>query len=775
MLQKLFLKALSLSLVLWGITSFFGWSQTPCDLTLKGKVVNAHSKELLPFAAMYIREADQVTTSEEDGTFLFARLCPGKSYHLEVHFLGFLEFHQDLVLENDTIIVISLVPEDQYLEEVNVTGTRIEEHTLEQVARIEGAELRANQSQSIGKVLEGVNGVRSLQSGPSVFKPVIHGLHSNRILIFQNDIRLEGQQWGTEHAPEIDPFQAENIQVMKGASAVRYGAEAIGGVIVIEPPSLPEEAAWNGSVTLNGSANGRQGNVAAQVSRGSEKVQGLGWRLQGSFKQAGDFEAPSYGLPNTGLQEMNFSGAIGLNRPGVTAEIFASRYAGEFGILRSAHIGNSTDLEAAIVSDTPFFIQPFTYTIDNPRQQITHDLVKVDLEIPLGDRGDLDVIYGWQNNQRQEYDRRRGGRSSKPALDMRLFTNTLDVHWHHPYHDHWKGTVGVSGIWKVNDNIPGTGVRPLIPAYRAGRASVFALEQYITDSWELEAGVRYDEHFLRVLRFDDQGNLIKPQYSFRNPSATIGGIYKFSSQLSLRTILATAWRPPDVSELYSEGLHHGAAALEQGDSTLVSETAYKLLTTLSWTGERGRVEVDAYFQRIQNYIYLQPSGEPALTIRGAFLVFNYTQTDAQLAGWDVSAQYLLLDQLKWYGQYSAVRGWDLKTKGSLFLMPADKLLNRLAWETNENTKVPIRVWAEHVFVAEQTRIATDVDFAPPPPAYHLVNGGITVTPTLAGQPLEITLQVQNALNSSYRDYMNRYRYFVDELGRNISISLYYSF
>ncbi|HAP64527.1 MAG TPA: TonB-dependent receptor, partial [Cytophagales bacterium] len=487
-------------------------------------------EESLPFAALYIREADMVTTTEDDGSFAFRGLCPGVKYHLEVHFVGHVEFHEDLVLTRDTVLEIRMRADDVVLDEIEVVGTRVQEHTLEQATRLEATELRQTRNQALGKMLEGINGVRSLQSGPSVFKPVIHGLHSNRILIYQNDIRLEGQQWGTEHAPEIDPFQAERVAVLKGAPAVRYGAEAIGGVVVIDPPALPEEEGWAGEVNLNGSTNGRMGSVATQLEHGSALVKGLGWRVQGSLKRAGDFHAPEYGLANTGVREANVSGAVGMTRTAWKGELFASHFSSNNGILRSAHIGNLTDLNLALAADTPFFQQPFTYEILNPQQRINHTLAKLDIELPMADWGGLDIIYGFQRNARQEFDVRRGGRDTIPALDLSLFTNTLDIHYHHPLRGRWKGTVGITGMSKANRNEPGTGVSPLIPAYRLGRGSVFAMEQYIQDTWEVEAGARYDVQG-QTVTCNVRGDLITSPFFFQNVSATVGGLYKFSEQV----------------------------------------------------------------------------------------------------------------------------------------------------------------------------------------------------------------------------------------------------
>src|SRR5688500_19161669 len=70
----------------------------------------------------------------------------------------------------------------------------------------------------ISEALSKINGVTLLQTGSTISKPVIHGLHSSRILTIVNGVRQEGQQWGNEHAPEIDPFIADKLTVIKGRS-----------------------------------------------------------------------------------------------------------------------------------------------------------------------------------------------------------------------------------------------------------------------------------------------------------------------------------------------------------------------------------------------------------------------------------------------------------------------------------------------------------------------------------------------------------------------------
>lgn len=74
-----------------------------------------------------------------------------------------------------------------------------------------------------------------LKTGNSVVKPIIHGLYGSRVAIVNDGMRQQDQEWGVEHAPNIDINTASTIEVIKGASALRYGGDAIGGTILITP------------------------------------------------------------------------------------------------------------------------------------------------------------------------------------------------------------------------------------------------------------------------------------------------------------------------------------------------------------------------------------------------------------------------------------------------------------------------------------------------------------------------------------------------------------
>ena len=125
------------------------------------------------------------------------------------------------------------------INEIVVTGVRQQASVNSVSDKIGENLIDRSMGKSLASILEHVSGVSSIQTGTTVAKPVINGMYGNRILIVNNGARQTGQQWGADHAPEIDQNSSGSIEVIKGAESVRYGSEALGGIIVMEQKALP--------------------------------------------------------------------------------------------------------------------------------------------------------------------------------------------------------------------------------------------------------------------------------------------------------------------------------------------------------------------------------------------------------------------------------------------------------------------------------------------------------------------------------------------------------
>lgn len=774
---------------------FFKGISQECTFELKGFVKDEQG-EVLPGATIWISSINKGFSTGQDGSFQFEKLCAGV-YYAEVRFVGYQDIQVEFSIPSREIpcIVLHSV---QVLHEVVIEGEHLQQHNLSQaVSSIQQHELEKLRGKPLGEMLKQLPGVNALVTGPAIFKPIIQGLYGQRILVLNNGVRLEGQQWGMDHAPEVDPFTAANIEVVKGAEAVRYGSDAMGGVVILSPASLRKMQKLGGEVHLIGSTNGRSGIFSALLEGQLNNSQRWNWRVQSSLKGAGDYHAANYNLSNTGSKEINASAAIAYYGEQRTLEFYISTYNTTIGILRSAHTGNMSDLQQSIENETPWYIQDFTYSIDNPKQTIHHHLFKTKSSMNIGALSKLYVQYGLQLNQREEFDIRRGGRGETPAMSLSLLTNTLDISIDRNKNNR-TSSLGISATFKNNTNEPDLGIKPLLPQYNQVNAGVFLLEKIRKGHWLLEAGARYDFQQLLVSTFDANNNLIKPLYQFHFGAASLGGSYYLNNTSRIINNISLSTRPPHVSELFSEGLHHSTGSIEEGilynkgdwsiDQKIHKETSYKWSTTYQIEKNNLAFEISGYANRINNFVSLQPQ-DTRLTIRGYFPVFTFIQTDVLLIGTDASLTLDINKHISYTGKASYVHADDVINNDRLVYIPPAQMEHaftyHLNWSKWHETFLTIRVPTYFKQTrAPRTLYPEDVagdtsdknfDFMPAPDGYTLLHFEAGTTFPLAEHSLTISFSAENILNTSYRNYMNRLRYFADDTGANFSLRLAYKF
>ncbi len=424
-------------------------AQTPVR-TLSGVVI-ASDEAPLPGATVTAPRLGVGAAVESDGRFRLSRL-PSDTLTVEVRFVGFVAVRRlvDLRL-GDATARFEMVAEVDEAGEVVVTEdamTEALERSAQSVARLDAAELADVRGQTLGATLDRVPGVASLATGPSISKPVIRGLHSDRVVIVRSGIVMQGQQWGAEHAPEVDPFAPARVEIVRGAAGVEYGAGAIGGVVRLEDAALPTTPGWGGRVALNAFSNSEQVAGTAAVEGASEAVPGLGVRAQVSLRRAGDARTPDYVLGNTAFFERAGEVAAAYVRGGWEAEAHASAYRTDLGIYRGSHFNTFAALEDVLAKGRPNVDYSFGYTIDAPKQVVAHDLAAFRLRRALPQGASAQVQYGYQQNRRREFDADRiAGRDplARPQIDLTLRTHTLDaVYRHRPV-----GLAGGDALWTV--------------------------------------------------------------------------------------------------------------------------------------------------------------------------------------------------------------------------------------------------------------------------------------------------------------------------------------
>lgn len=772
--------------------------------TISGKIV---CQEQISFQDIHIHIGKKIINSDATGSYSADNLANGKT-KINISYIGYKSIDTIIDLKSNIKLNFTLKLNTTHLHEVVIQQQP--NSTIKSVAeqQLKAATIERYSNQTLGDALKEIAGVSSLKTGNSVVKPIINGLYGSRVPIINNNVRLEDQQWGSEHAPNFDINAAGKITVIKGASGLQYSGDAIGGLVIIEPVTTKIDTLF-GKTIVNFDTNGKGGSVSSSLHQGNNH--GFSWNALGTFKYIGDKDAPNYVLSNTGIREANFTGDIKYNAEKYNITAFYSYYKATIGILSASHIGSVNDLYYSITNKNPFKIEEFTYVINNPKQDVTHQIAKLNYNYYFDESAFISFQYAFQVNRRLEYDVRRSNFANTAALDLDLKTNTLNIDYKKNWHD-WNFKTGTNAAFQNNFASPATGIRPLIPTYEKIDFGAYGIVNYnFSDTFSADGGLRYDfskidaTKFYQKSRWDERGFneeftkfivgdfgtqwLTKPSFTFHNVSASAGFHKKLENDWQLYTNLSFASRNPNPSEFFSDGLHHSTGIIELGDLSFDKEQSAKVAVTIKKNYTNFSFEVNPYINSIQDYIFLKPLGFEA-TIRGAFPVWEYEQTNARLVGIDFQTHWDITNQWQHSFALAYVNGYDQSKKEPLIDMPPFKMNNKIRFSKKEWHELILELKSE--FVVEQTRfpnnnfntsiiqnnelVEVEVDISTPPPAYHLLHLYSEIKfDTFKKTATIIAFSVQNIFNVAYRDYLNRQRFFADEIGRSFQIQLKFNY
>ncbi|CAL2079588.1 Iron complex outermembrane recepter protein [Tenacibaculum sp. 190524A02b] len=795
-------KGIILMLIFFCLFNITGKAQN-CKHTFSGLVEDFHDKSPIVGATVFIKTQNKYTTTNFDGKFTIENVCSGKVI-VEVSHAACDPQVIELNITNDVYKVVDLEHHVEELNEVNVKAAVGLKTKTAQETLLKTQTLEKFSNASLGDVIKNVSGVSSINTGNTIVKPVINGLHSSRVLVSFNNVRLQDQEWGIEHAPNIDINAAESISVIKGANALQYGGDAIGGVVIVNPPKSINKDTIYGKSIISQQSNGRLFSATTSFIKNYE----AGWYFDGqaSYKRGGDFEAAAYNLTNSGVNSKAFTFATGYRKFDKGFELFYSHLSNEIAILSASHNGNVTDLVNAINSDTPLIINDFSYRIDNPKQDVTHQLLKVNLYKRFKGFGKLSLQYDFQNNHRLEFDKRRGERKFLQAVDLTLKTHSIRIDFNADANSERLYKFGISGNMQNNFPDPKTEVRRLIPDYDKYAFGTYFISTYKFDDLTLDAGIRYDLEYLNAQKYylksrwnslnyqqdfssiitdnDVRGSqlLTNPKFTYHNFSASLGASYNIDSKNKLILNYGLSNRAPNAAELFSDGLHHSAARIELGDLRLQPETSNRVSTTYKLSSNKLNITLESFYNYISDFIYIEPAGIET-TLRGSFPVWAYKQVNAQLFGLDTNVEFTVNKNISLSNKMSFIKGRDLSTNRPLIDIPPFKTITTLLFKKEKWNNFFASLESE--FNAQQNEYPNNnfeayiapiqryelVDISTPPSAFHLLNFSSGIEFSMSQTKFNINFSVDNILNTSYRNYLNRLRFFADDIGRNFKIQL----
>ncbi len=749
----------------------------------------------VPSATILLLPDSVYTITNTDGQFSFIDL-QDKAYEIRVSYIGY-ETHAEFVkvkTGKSKDIKIILHPKSEVLHTHEVSEEHAKQEETLQTDHIHEDFFEKNLEGTFAQSIEKLPGISVINVGVGIAKPVIRGLSFNRIIVNHQGIKQESQQWGSDHGLEIDQFDVERVEIIKGPGSLQYGSDGLGGVINIMPDKLLPENSFKGSLLAVHKTNNDHWGGSAKLGFNINS-----WFLTARYSQQdfADYQVPSnlftyngYDLPivnnrlkNTAGEEANISISAGVNKSWGITRLLYNHYSLDVGIFSGA-VGIPRSY--ALTDDGNY------RDFDVPQQKVDHQRISLNqIFFFRGNHLTLDV--GFQRNLRQELSQpefhsiplsQLEDPNDKLGLELLLETFSIASHYEYYFGHHWKNIVGVNAQWQRNRR---GGFEYLLPDFRTFRGGLFSiLEKEITENWLVNGGLRLDlgnndTEFYRQHIWDSNENIIDSLISiatddlFFNWSASIGSnLALYDGKWTIKANFGKSFRVPYPSETVSNGIHHGTFRHEVGTPDLDSEHGYQLDLGAYWNYKKLEGSFAVYFNYFDNYIYLGPTFPARFSqLPEAGQIFQYRQDNAIYTGFELQWNWELSPKLNLHQVVDFVQSYNPKTRLALPFTPQPSIRTDLSFSPFHNKWIAdsyIELSHQYNFAAAgNLRIDRSEQSTP---AYQLLDLGIGTDIHIGKQEINIKCQVQNIFNSSYLAHLSRYRIInVPEQGRNIVLTM----
>ena len=729
---------------------------------VKGTVLDAKTSQPLQGATIYLIELETGVAADSTGSFSLTLKTQGP-LNIQITYVGYetnvFPWHADTgtktyFLEPTVIEGHDVVVSAAYITTQDESPVKVEQKSAK--------ELTQTGSTNLSEAMTTIPGVDMIGTGSGIGKPVIRGLSYNRVLVYSDGMRLENQQWGSEHGLGLSSAGIDRIEIIKGPSSLLFGPDAMGGVVYLIPekPALANSFAGDYNAVFNSNTQGYGSNLGLKYSGNN-----IRFGFRGAFENHADYHTgENHAVENTRFNNYGSKAFFGFNNKWISSRTNYTFYKNVLGLAGHDHEEESHDEEHEENHRVP----------EMPYQDLATHMVSSQNTLFLG-RGKVKANLGVSSNIRKEYEEHEEDTAHAheeeegAALDMKLLTGTWDVKWYLPKLKNTELVFALQGMFQDNLN---RGEEFLIPDANLLDGGVGTMLKYDMEPFHFQAGLRYDIRKIQVNDYEHIHDGVVESFSgfstsYSSVNGALGGTLHMGDHMLLRLNFASGFRAPNLSELTAEGVHHGTSQFIEGDKNLTSEQNMEADLSLHIHSDHFTADVSSFYNNISNYIYLNPTGE----VEDGFPVYQYIQSDAFLyggeAGLDVHPHPL--DWLHLNSTASLVIG-ELHAGGYLPLIPAATLNNTLKIELNKFWKLKDFYWAVGVKSRSvQDRIGT---METATASYNLMHVGTGFSFSLAKQPIELNLVCNNLLNTSYFDHLSRLKYLgIYNMGRNFVVNL----
>lgn len=774
--------------------------------TIDGRIVDGATKENLFGVSIYISDLKTGANSDTSGYFNLDNIQTG-TYLFEINFVGFKPLFERIHIDRDTTINFAMIEAHTELSEVVVTGVSRTSELKKIpiiVKSIDKNTLNQSSSTNLIDALKNIPGISQITTGASISKPVIRGLGYNRVISLFNGVRQEGQQWGDEHGIEIDEFEVDRIEIVKGPGSLMYGSDGIAGVLNFITPKAPPVGEIKTQLSSNYQSNN---NLFAYSLSNAGNKSGVQWLGRFTNKYAGNYQNKyDSKVYNSGFNEYNGSVFLGINKNWGHSHIHINTFNTKVNLVEGDRdsLGNFVFIDKDGNEATATDEDLKGYLIGFPHQQINHlRVTSNNLVILRG--GTMNIDLGFQNNKRKEF----GDVTQPDDIALYFDLNTLNYNVRYNLHqmNGWETSFGIGGMQQSNKN---KGIEFLIPEYTFFDAGGFVFSQKtFNNTFTLAGGLRFDKRTLNSdkLILDGQDNPVAIedsttyvkfyalQNNFNGVSGSIGISYQLNPTNTFKLNLSRGFRAPNISELASNGRHEGTLRYEYGNPDLKSEISHQIDAAYFYNSDHLSFEVTPFVNFISNFIYsaklTNAMGQDSIPDPSENApAYQFTQGNTTLLGGEVYVDIHPhpFDWLHIENSISYVQATQQNQTDStryLPFIPAPKYRAVLKAEFKKAGNYLSGVYAKvgldyyfaqnKIFAAYGTETSTS--------AYSLLSVGLGANIKVNGKKdfASIFISAENLANVAYQSHLSRLKYApqnvltgrngVYNMGRNVSMKL----
>lgn len=615
---------------------------------------------------------------------------------------------------------------------------------------LQGNELLDKLGTTLGATIGNELGVSQTGYGVGSSRPVIRGLEGARVQILQNGLSVgDVSNISADHAVATPLQNAQQIEILRGAAALKYGSGSSGGLVNIVNErihtTLPEQASGVANTSYESVNNGRAasglieaafGSVAVHVDTAINNAQN--YRFPGKSTQSQGQPAGGWTVPPEGGEATNYTGKLpnsfsNQNNLGVGASyIGKSGYTG----ISIERLNNN-------------------YGIPTPEGgAINQSQNRYDFQHQTRDpfEGFSSLKFSAANSN---YNHTEFGPDGVAAALWKNIANEARLDLSHKNILGWKGNIGAQvtrASLEATDLASGS--YAIVPSTKTNSNALFWIEEGQWGALQANVGLRYDnvsQNPNTATQYPSSADVIigptitNPTPESRNfnlMSYSAGGIWNLVHGYGLGAAYTVSQRAPSAQELYAYGIHESTATFMVGNSNLSKETSHNIELTAQKVLGKVRGKASVYVNKFNNYIFGNYI-EGAEAVDESFSVVVAQQAAATIKGAEAELTYNWNQFGSGARLFADASQGTFDAGGNLPLQPAPRVGLQLAHQQNK--------WlanASYTYSFEQNRLASwEVG---PTPSYNLLNAGLSYTERVNKISWTGYINLRNLLNEQIR-------------------------